>query len=341
MDFAFINKVARKASGHTVAIIGAGIAGLSSAGYLATSGHHVTVFERLSVAGGLMTYGIPEWRIPLENVQQGVERLQHEFGVQFEFNTKVVSHSDESDTIGDILVQRKLTLNELRSNFHVILVTTGAWGERSLHLEGEHLPGVHSGIDFLYRIRAKHYDPHAEHIEVEGKRVVVIGAGFTAIDVAIRAMQLGAKSVSLVYRRTSKEAPAGLYEINHAIHAGALWVERHTPVSILGTTYVEAMRFYDANGDCEVDIECDIILKAVGDIPVYPDTQICKHIVQEKDYTSMCREKVYIAGDALTGASKLGKAACNGMMIARRIITDWEHNKPSFYFDKSKITLHG
>ena len=95
MDFAFINKEARKSSGINIAIIGAGISGLSSAGYLSNAGHSVTVFERLSVAGGLMTYGIPEWRIPLENVQQGVDRLHNEFGVQFEFNTKIVSMSDE------------------------------------------------------------------------------------------------------------------------------------------------------------------------------------------------------------------------------------------------------
>ena len=340
MDFAFINKEARKSSGINIAIIGAGISGLSSAGYLSNAGHSVTVFERLSVAGGLMTYGIPEWRIPLENVQQGVDRLHNEFGVQFEFNTKIVSMSDEEDTIGDIVVQHKRTLEDVRNNFHAVLVTTGAWGERHLNIKGEGLQGVYSGIDFLYRVRAQHYDSHVEHIDVSNKRVVIIGAGFTAIDVATRAMGLGAKSVALVYRRTSKEAPAGLYEINHVVEKGTRWIEKHSPVAVLGSTHVEAMRFHDGNSDSDIDIECDIVLKAVGDIPLYPHIEMCTAIAKEKNYSLMQKEKLYMAGDALTGASKLGKAARNGMMISRRLITDLEEGKTSFYFDKSKVALH-
>lgn len=339
MDFAFINQGARKARGEHIAIIGAGIAGLSSAGYLATAGYAVTVFERLSVAGGLMTYGIPEWRIPLENVQRGVDRLHNEFGVQFEFNTKIVHDNDEESTIGDILVHKKRTLVALREEYSAVLIATGAWGERSLGLEGEELQGVYSGIDFLYRVRAQQYDKEVEHISVQGKRVVIIGAGFTAIDVATRAMQLGASSVSLVYRRTSKEAPAGLYEITHAVESGAKWIERHTPVAVQGTTHVEAMTFHDANTDSNVDIACDIVLKAVGDIPLYPDMILCQDIAKNKDYSRMRQEKVYLAGDALIGASKLGKAARNGMMLSRMLITDFEYGRGSWYFNTSDIAL--
>lgn len=341
MNFSFINQKAIQSSGHSIAIVGAGVSGLSSAGYLSSAGHAVTVFDRLTVAGGLMSYGIPEWRIPQANIQIGVDRLQEEFGVQFEFNTKIVGEESESDTIGDIVVQHKRTLEEIRKEYSAVLIATGAWGERSLGIEGEEKTGVYSGIDFLYRVRAKHYDNDVNYIDVKDKRVVVIGAGFTAIDVAIRAVQLEARSVLLVYRRTSKEAPAGQYEINHAIKGGAEWIEQHTPKRILGNSSVEGIRFHNTKEGEDIDIPCDIVLKAVGDTSIYPITVLSETIAKTKDTKLMEKERLYMAGDAYTGASKIGKASCNGIAISRMLIGHLEEGKKSWYFSKGDIALRG
>ncbi|NPV38802.1 ferredoxin-NADP(+) reductase subunit beta [Brevinematales bacterium NS] len=207
-------------TGKRVAVIGSGPASLTCAGELARLGHEVVVFEALHGLGGVLLYGIPEFRLPKEVLQREIAYLE-ELGVEFQTN---------------VLVGRTITFEELQRDFHAIFLGTGAGLPKYLHIPGENLRDVFSANEFLTRInlmKAYHFGLYDTPLEVKGD-VVVIGGGNVAMDAARSALRMGARSVTVVYRRGREEMPARVEEIAHAEEEGVRFHFLAAPVKIEG-----------------------------------------------------------------------------------------------------------
>ncbi len=210
-------------TGKAVAVVGSGPAGLACATDLARQGHDVTVFEALHVLGGVLSYGIPEFRLPKEIVQTEVAQLE-KLGVTFVTNAVI----GMIDTLDDLLGER---------GFDAVFVGVGAGLPRFLGIPGEHLIGVYSANEFLTRVNLmKAYSPDSETpvYDVTGKRVAVFGGGNTAMDSVRTALRLGAAKATIVYRRSEEEMPARNEEIVHARHEGVEFLTLANPVEFLG-----------------------------------------------------------------------------------------------------------
>ncbi len=210
-------------SGKAVAIVGSGPAGLACATDLAKQGHDVTVFEALHALGGVLTYGIPEFRLPKEIVQAEVAQLE-KLGVAFVTNAVI----GMIDTLDDLLGEE---------GFDAVFVGVGAGLPRFPNIPGENLIGVYSANEFLTRVNLmKAYRPDSETpvYDVAGKRVAVFGGGNTAMDASRTALRLGAEKVAIVYRRSEEEMPARNEEIVHAHHEGVEFQMLTNPVEFLG-----------------------------------------------------------------------------------------------------------
>lgn len=233
MNFAFAGSGSARSNGRSVAVIGAGPSGLAAAGFLACIGYQVDVYDKLPKPGGLMVFGIPAERIPAERIADGVHTLSERYGVRFHPGAKICDRRQADDT-GDELSTRCIDLDELVRGHDAVMLCTGSWKPRKLNVPGEDLQGVYSGLAFLFPIRAAQYRKDAmSEIDVAGKNVVVVGAGFSAVDVAHGALGQGAARVSLVYRRTRREAPCGTHEIEQFEAAGGQWLELVTPLRII------------------------------------------------------------------------------------------------------------
>jgi glutamate synthase (NADPH/NADH) small chain len=207
-----------------VAIVGSGPAGLSCAGDLVQKGHEVRVFEALHELGGVLVYGIPEFRLPKDIVRQEVDVLRR-MGVAFETN---------------VVVGKTVTLDELfeEEGYHAVFVATGAGLPQFLGVPGEHLNGVYSANEFLTRVnlmRAYRFPEFDEPVyDCHGKDVVVVGGGNTAMDAVRTALRLGARNATLVYRRSEAEMPARKEEVKHAKEEGVDFRTLTNPVELLG-----------------------------------------------------------------------------------------------------------
>ena len=318
-------------NGHKVAIIGSGPAGLTCAGDLAKKGYDVTVFEALHLAGGVLVYGIPEFRLPKSIVQKEVEGLKA-LGVKVETN---------------MVIGRVLSIDELmeQHGFEAVFIGSGAGLPMFMNIPGENLCGVYSANEFLTRINLmKAYREGADTPiqKLEGKRVAVVGGGNVAMDAARCAKRLGAE-VSVVYRRGMEELPARHEEVEHAIEEGIIFKTLHNPVEIKGDEngYVSAVRVIqmelgepDASGrrspkaipGSEFDIDADCVIMSLGTSPnplikaTTKGLEINKKggiIVNEDGLTS--RENVYAGGDAVTGAATVILAMGAGKTAAKSI----------------------
>ncbi len=213
-----------KKTGKKVAIVGSGPAGLSCAGDLVQKGHEVRVFEALHELGGVLVYGIPEFRLPRDVVRQEIHNLRH-MGVEFETN---------------VIVGKTVTIDELMQNEHydAVFVATGAGLPVFLNIPGEHLVGVFSANEFLTRVnlmRAYRFPEYDEPLyDCRDKDVVVIGGGNTAMDAVRTSLRLGAKSAALLYRRSEAEMPARKEEVEHAKQEGVEFQTLVNPVAFLG-----------------------------------------------------------------------------------------------------------
>ena len=210
-------------SGKAVAVVGSGPAGLACATDLAKQGHDVTVFEALHVLGGVLSYGIPEFRLPKEIVQAEVAQLE-KMGVTFITNAVI----GMIDTLDDLLGEE---------GFDAVFVGVGAGLPRFPNIPGENLIGVYSANEFLTRVNLmKAYQPNSETpvYDVTGKRVAVFGGGNTAMDAVRTALRLGADKATIVYRRSEEEMPARNEEIVHAQHEGVEFQMLTNPVGFLG-----------------------------------------------------------------------------------------------------------
>ncbi|HJU82758.1 MAG TPA: NADPH-dependent glutamate synthase [Holophagaceae bacterium] len=207
-------------TGKRVAVVGAGPAGLTVAGELVKKGHDVTVYDALHKPGGVLLYGIPEFRLPNRIVDQEVDTLRH-LGVKFVMNT---------------LVGRSITMSELQDRFDAVFMGTGAGLPRMMEIPGEELKGVYTANEFLTRInlmRADLFPAHTTPVTV-GKHAIIVGCGNTAMDAARCARRLGAESVTVLYRRTRMEASARIEEMEHAVEEGIQFRWLTTPVQLQG-----------------------------------------------------------------------------------------------------------
>ena len=334
-------KAARPASnGHRVAVIGSGPAGLTCAGDLARKGYEVTVFEALHLAGGVLVYGIPEFRLPKSIVQKEVDGLK-DLGVKIETNA---------------VVGRSITIDELMEEmkFEAVFIGSGAGLPMFMHIPGENLKGVYSANEFLTRINLmKAYREGADTpiMDLKGKKVAVVGGGNVAMDAARCSQRLGA-DVYIIYRRSEAELPARAEEVEHAKEEGIIFKTLTNPVEILGYNNPEDKRDPkngsvvgikcvemelgepDASGrrrpivkegsEFDMDMDCVIMSLGTSPNPLIKSTtkglEINKKggiIVNEEGLTS--REGVYAGGDAVTGAATVILAMGAGKTAAKAI----------------------
>ena len=316
-------------NGHKVAIIGAGPAGLTAAGDLAKLGYKVTVYEALHVAGGVLMYGIPEFRLPKAIVQQEIDGLK-KMGVDFECN---------------MVIGKVLTIDELMGEYgyEAVFVGSGAGLPRFMNIPGESLKGVYSANEFLTRSNLmKAYLPTSKTPIRTGKKVAVVGGGNVAMDAARSALRLGAESVYIVYRRGMAELPARKEEVEHAEEEGIIFKTLCNPVAIHPDEdgFVHSMTCIemelgepDASGrrrpiekpGSEFELEVDTVIMSLGTSPnplirsTTPGLETNKHgcIVTEGDEGKTSREGVYAGGDAVTGAATVIKAMGAGKAAAK------------------------
>ncbi len=315
--------------GKKIAVIGSGPAGLTAAADLARMGHSVTIFEALHAPGGVLTYGIPEFRLPKDIVRAEVEYVK-KLGVTL---------------LLDSVIGKIDTVDELLCDFDAVFLGTGAGLPMFLNIDGENLNGVYSANEFLTRVNLmKSYKfPDYDTPVKKGKHVVVVGGGNVAIDSARCALRLGADEVTIVYRRGEEEMPARVEEIEHAKEEGIKFRLLTNPVRLNGDAKnwvndIECINMYlcepDASGRCkpmplagsEHKIETDVVIIAIGTSPnpLVPRTtsglEISKHgtiIARENGQTS--KKGVYAGGDAVTGSATVIGAMGAGKIAARAI----------------------
>jgi glutamate synthase (NADPH/NADH) small chain len=320
------NDGAHSAGGRKVAIVGAGPAGLTAAGELVKCGHDVTVYEALHQAGGVLIYGIPEFRLPKKIVDQEVNRLQ-QAGVKIECN---------------VVIGRTYTLPELQERFDAVFIANGAGLPVFMGVPGENLKGVYSANEYLTRVNlmAAYEFPQADTPVLLGKRVAVIGGGNVAMDSARTAKRLGAETSMIVYRRTRKEMPARAEEAHHAEEEGIRFEMLTAPIEVLGNpqrwvTGLKCIRMQlgepDASGrrsptpvpNSEFTLDCDVVVVAVGTranpllTATCPDLKLDRRGNITVDATGMTSlPGVFAGGDIVRGAATVILAMGDGKRAA-------------------------
>ncbi len=313
-----------------VAVIGSGPAGLTCAGELLQRGYNVTVFEAFHKAGGVLVYGIPEFRLPKAIVEKTVEDLKRR-GAEFEYNT---------------VIGRTLSIDELfEEGYKAVFIGSGAGLPMFMNIPGEGLVGVYSANEYLTRINLmKAYREDYDTPAPQGERVAVIGAGNVAMDASRCAVRLGAKEVYIVYRRSRDEIPARAEEVEHAEEEGVVFKMLTAPEEILSDKngHVRALRCSktelgepDASGrrrpvkveNSEFDIEVDTVIMALGTRPnplIRSTTQNLESdrhgcLITSEDGVTTTRRGVFAGGDAVTGAATVILAMGAGKTAAEKI----------------------
>ena len=324
-------KKAEQMNGHKVAVIGSGPAGLTCAGDLAKLGYDVTIFEALHQAGGVLSYGIPEFRLPKQRVVAAEVENVKSLGVKIETN---------------VVIGKSVTIDELMEDegFEAVFVGSGAGLPRFMGIPGEQANGVFSANEFLTRNNLmKAFKDDYDTPIMKGKKVAVVGGGNVAMDAARTALRLGAE-VHIVYRRSEAELPARVEEVHHAKEEGIIFDLLTNPKEILvdENGWVKGMTCIrmelgepDASGrrspvevaGSEFDLELDTVIMSLGTSP-NPlisstteglDINRRKCIVAEEETGATSKQGVFAGGDAVTGAATVilamgaGKAAAKGI----------------------------
>ncbi len=322
---------ASEKNGHRIAVIGSGPAGLTCAGDLARLGYDVTIFEALHKAGGVLSYGIPEFRLPKSKVVDAEIENVRSLGVQIETN---------------VIIGKSVTIDELltQEGYEAVFIGSGAGLPMFMHIPGEQANGVMSANEFLTRnnLMKAYLDEYDTPI-AHGKKVVVVGGGNVAMDAARTALRLGA-DVHIVYRRSEAELPARAEEVHHAKEEGVQFNLLCNPVEILtdDKDWVVGIRCIrmelgepDASGrrrpveipGSEFEIEADTVIMSLGTSPnplissttIGLDTNRRKCIIADEEYGRTSKEGVFAGGDAVTGAATVilamgaGKAGARGI----------------------------
>ncbi len=320
------------ASGKKVAVIGCGPAGLTCAGDLARYGHQVTIFESLHAPGGVLIYGIPEFRLPKKIVHAEVDYVRS-LGVEIRLDT---------------VIGKTYTLDELlhEQGYDAIFLGTGAGLPMFMHIPGENYNGVYSANEFLTRVNLMkaYLFPEWDTPVKVGRKVAVIGAGNVAMDAARSALRLGADEVHIVYRRSAAEVPARAEEVHHAQEEGILFDFLTNPVEIYGNEqgWVRGMKCIhmklgepDASGrrrplpieGSEFDMDVDMIIMALGTRPnplVFTDAADLERtrwgtVVADEETGRTTKARVWAGGDIVTGAATVISAMGAGKRAAADI----------------------
>ena len=326
-------------NGHRVAVVGSGPSGLTCAGDLAKKGYKVTVFEALHLAGGVLVYGIPEFRLPKAIVQKEVDTLRA-LGVDIETN---------------VVIGKTITIDELfEEGYEAVFVGSGAGLPRFMGIPGESLKGVYSANEFLTRSNLmKAYRADSATPILRAKNVAVVGGGNVAMDAARTALRLGAEHVYIVYRRSMDELPARREEVEHAMEEGIEFRLLNNPTKILGYNNPDDPR--DPKNGCVIGMECirmelgepdergrrrpveipgseftmdvDAVIMSIGTSPnplIKSTTEglaVNRHggIIVEEETGATSKTGVYAGGDAVTGAATVILAMGAGKTAAKAI----------------------
>lgn len=326
-------------NGHKVAVIGSGPSGLTCAGDLAKKGYKVTIFEALHAAGGVLVYGIPEFRLPKDIVNKEVDNLK-QYGVDVQTN---------------VVIGKTLTVDELfEMGYEAVFIGSGAGLPRFMNIPGEGLKGVYSANEFLTRSNLmKAYKNNSDTPIMHAKHVAVVGGGNVAMDAARTALRLGAESVHIIYRRSMNELPARKEEVEHAEEEGIIFDILRNPVEIVGYHNPDDRRD-PKNGfvtgikviKCElgvpdeqgrrrpvevpgseyvIDVDCVIMAIGTSPNPLIKNTtaglEVNRRggIVVEEATGKTSKEGVYAGGDAVTGAATVILAMGAGKTAAKAI----------------------
>ena len=317
-------------NGHKVAIVGAGPSGLSAAGDLANSGYDVTVFEALHTPGGVLVYGIPEFRLPKAIVKEEIEKLS-KLGVKIETN---------------MVIGKIITVDELfEDGYEAVYIASGAGLPRFMNIKGETLNGVYSANEYLTRVNLmKAYLPNSKTPVKKSRRVAVVGGGNVAMDAARSAMRMGAQEVYIVYRRGMEELPARKEEVEHAMEEGVIFNTLTNPVEILGdengnVRSIKCIQMELGEPDesgrrkpiekegSDFEIEVDTVIMSIGTSPnplirkTTPGLETNRRgcIVTDGEGGQTTRDGVFAGGDAVTGAATVILAMGAGKSAAKAI----------------------
>lgn len=327
-----------------VGIVGAGPSGLACAYDLRKNGYQVKIFEALPTAGGMLTVGIPEYRLPREHLKKEIEKIE-DIGVEFQLNTKI---------------GQDISLEDLEKQFDAVYIATGAHEERKIGIPGEKLNGVLSGIKFLRDIRLGNKSKLGENI-------IVVGGGDSAIDTARTAKRLGANNVTIVYRRSRKEMPAEFYEIEEAILEGIKIEFLTNPVAVKGEKSVKEVTLQrmnlgtpDESGrrrpipieGSEFDVPCDNIIITIGQKPEIGPLKLKTRewggIEVDEITLQTSRKKVFAGGDCVVGPDTIVGAMALGKKAAESIHRMFEkqdmfegREKEGAYFSNIKVDTVG
>jgi len=336
MKFATCTKETKKPTkDKKVAIIGAGPAGLTMAGALICNGYQVYVYDMLPEPGGLLLFGIPDFRFNKPKIREGIKQL-YELGVNFIQNTKV---------------GRDIKFEEILESYDAVVIATGAWKGRDLKIPGRELDGIYDALDFLVKLdlhKAGHIPK--EEVPKYGEKVLVVGGGETAMDSCRTAVRLGCKEVTVVYRRAKEYAPANQKEIEIAEKEGVKFYWLTNPVRFIGdengrVKAVECIKMKlgepDSSGrprpepipGTEFTIEADTVILAIGQIPT-PPFEDGKYGIKLNDNGTIwtdeqgrtTREGVFAIGDIQTGPKLVGTAIVSAKRAFKAVI-DWLENK--------------
>jgi glutamate synthase (NADPH/NADH) small chain len=315
-------------SGKHVAVVGSGPGGLTAAGELARLGHQVTVFEAFHTAGGVLVYGIPEFRLPKAIVGKEVERLQA-LGVKLQLNA---------------IVGRTFSVAELRKTHDAVFIAVGAGLPQFMNVPGENLKGVYSANEYLTRVNLMGaWNADSRTPVLKGGRVVVVGGGNVAMDAVRTAKRLGATEAVIAYRRGKEELPARLEEVHHAEEEGIRFELLVAPTRVEGNAdgwvtglACQRMRLGDPDASgrrkpevipgSDFTIACDLVVSAIGTranpllTQTCPDLKLNKYgnIVVDQDLMSSI-PGIFAGGDIVRGAATVILAMGDGKTAAKRI----------------------
>jgi glutamate synthase (NADPH/NADH) small chain len=325
----FFSKNESIKTGKKIAVVGSGPAGLTAAGELVKYGHDVVIYEAFHTPGGVLVYGIPEFRLPKAIVSNEVERLEKS-GVKIECN---------------IIIGKTYTLPELREKFDAVFIANGAGLPVFMNVPGEHFKGVYSANEYLTRVNlmAAYSFPEVDTPVLKGQRVAVIGGGNVAMDAVRTAIRLGADSASIVYRRGMAELPARVEEVHHAEEEGVIFELLTAPVEVIGNesgwvTGLKCIRMElgepDASGrrrpvpmkDSDFILDCDMVVVAIGTLAnplltrTAPDLVLNKwgNIVADENGQSSI-PGIFAGGDIVRGAATVILAMGDGKKSAQAI----------------------